>query len=490
MAGSTPMVSPGVRVNVVDQSNYTPLANVPGNMFAIVGGANFGPIGVPTVITSANQFESIFGEPADIAGLTAINVVNNGGSVYYCRFAGDSAAARSATLTGTSGNLKITANYKGIIKAGAWKAVVTAGSGANFILTITRTQGSTTETVIPATELSLNDTDDNYFTTRNNSRFTIAVEGDAAPTAITPGTYNFSDGNNGIDATFANNATAVKAALDVFNDRESYNLFYLSVPDYSTIEDVAKEIVAVSNSRKDCICQIDHPYDADHRTADSIITALSPYTGAQNNEIALWAISGAYLRNPYENNAEVLAPASAFILPALAAEYLDNPVWTAPASNAYLQITNISTLEKNWNQDDRDKLYAANINPILNYRGLGYTALGQKSGQTKKTAMDRLNVVQLVNYCRTGIERISVDFLFAPIDDETFSAWIYRVGNFLSSVKASRGLYDYSVKMDWETVTSDAVNNNLMPGIVKIKPTKVAEFIDVDLIIKNYSDTL
>ena len=41
-----------------------------------------------------------------------------------------------------------------------------------------------------------------------------------------------------------------------------------------------------------------------------------------------------------------------------------------------------------------------------------------------------------------------------------------------------------------DSIYKIAVNNNLMPAIVKIKPTKVAEFIDIDLVLVNYSDEM
>lgn len=490
MSGITPMISPGVRVNVVDQSNYSSAAGLPENAIGIVGAAKFGPINTPVLLTSVNDFESTFSTPLDVAGLTAVNTLRAGGTVYYNRLAGNSAKAMSGVITGEGGNLEITATYKGTIEDGTWTAVVAAGSTAtSFKLSVTNTQGTNEPTVMIAeTELSLDPTAENYFTSWDNKLFTLSLAQSDVPTSITADNYAITNGDNGVSSTFESNATAAIAAIDIFSDREAYSLMYLTAPMYSTIATVAQKLVDVSNSRKDLVVQIDH--DPSLATADAVITALKPYTQPNNSYVGMWAASGGYITDSYDNNAERLVPASAFLIPALAAEYSNFPVWTAPASAAYLQLSLLTKLNTTWTQQDRDKLYAANINPILNYKGLGYTAMGQKSGQTRNTAMNRLNVVQLVNTVKINIEKISVDFLFTPIDDETFSAWVYRVSNYLNGIKANRGLYDFTVKMDWETVTPEAVNNNLMPGVVQIKPTRVAEFIDVDLIIKNYSDQL
>lgn len=495
MPGITPMISPGVRVNVVDQSQYTALAGLPTNAFAIVGGAQFGPIKVPTLLTSVNQFIQTFSTPIDVAGLTAINTLAAGGTIYYCRFADSNAAAMSATLTDDSGNLKIDATQKGTLLEGKWNAIYSKGSTENtFKLKITRTVGTNAPIiVVEETELSLLSTDSNYFTTWDNNYFTIsAADSSKIPTAMgkdSETSVEFSDGNNGIASTRDENATAVNAALNVFSDRETYEIMYLTAPEYSITAGVATNMVSIATTRKDCVVQIDHdPNPATATDANAVVTALKTY--ATTPYVGLWAGVGGYIVDPYNNNTEKLVPVSAYLIPALAAEYTLSPVWTAPASTSNLNLTSLVRLDKIWSQADRDTLYAANINPITNYKGLGYTSMGQKSGQITKSAMDRLNVVQLVNYVKVGIEKISVNFLFAPIDDETFDSWVYRVTNFLNNIRTRRGLYDFKVKMDWETVTPDAVNNNLMPAIVQIKPTKVAEFIDVDLIIKNYSDSM
>lgn len=522
MPGITPMISPGVRVNVVDQSQYTAIPGLPTNAFAIVGAAQWGPINTPVLLTSVNQFLQTFSEPIDVAGLTAINTLAAGGTVYYCRFANTGSGQGGPTVSSTmsftagastesspldKGTLKISAKYAGTLLGGgryAW--IVTLNKGTNpdeFKMTISYKTSNTADPIsfVDETELSFKSNADNYFGNWQNDYFSITSTGDPTsfkqddPEVLTFGNTGVTQGSNGVSTTTASNATYVKTALNTFSDRETYEIMYLSTPEYSTASEVANVLVTIATDRKDCIAQIDHDPnlatykdDSSSSGASKLAAALSAY--ATTPYVGLWAGLGGYILDPYNNNAERLVPVSAYLLPALAAEYAVNPVWTAPASTAYLNLNLLTRLDKIWSQADRDTLYAANINPITNYKGLGYTAMGQKSGQKTKSAMDRLNVVQLVNYVKVGIEKISVDFLFAPIDDETFSSWTYRVSNFLNNIKTRRGLYDFRVKMDWETVTSDAVNNNLMPGIVQIKPTKVAEFIDIDLIIKNYSDSM
>lgn len=494
---NTPMISPGVRINLVDESLYTPSVSVADNSKAIVivGAAQFGPFNRPVYVGSTTAFETIYGAPIDIAGLTAINTIKAGGTVYYCRF-GDEATATA--MTAKLGDLTLNATAKGTLHDGAWIARVSSPDSDNgsFVLEIlVKNSDGTETTMVRSGVVSLDPASDNYYANWNNSYFEL-TGADGAATVPSAGDIEITAGTNGIKNTLSENAAYVVNALDILSDRDQYTFMYCFCPEYSSVDTVAEKIVEISNIRKDATFQIDHPTSAtddsmtNANAAEKIATFAKAYIGETYAWIAFWAIHEGYIVDPYQNNAMVLAPASAFIAPAIARAYSVNQPWVAPAGVSNLQITNLAALNKVWSATERDTLYAANVNPVLNYKGLGYTAMGQKNGQTRNSAMNRLNVSQNFNYTKVQVENISVAFLFAPIDDETFKTWRTRVTKFLSKMKTQRGLYDFKVKMDWETVTPEAVAQNLMPGIVKIKPTKTAEFIDVDVVIKNYADTL
>lgn len=172
----------------------------------------------------------------------------------------------------------------------------------------------------------------------------------------------------------------------------------------------------------------------------------------------------------------------------MAAEYASYDPWTAPAGVPRFVLSVFSELERSLDQDDRDILYSANVNPLCNYKNLGLTALGQKTLQRTSSAVDRLNVRFLINYIKKMAEFKSVNYLFMNIDDNTFGSWIQDISKDLDNVKNRGGIYDYRVKMDWETVSSEMLNNNIMPGVIQVKPTKTAEFIPIDVVIRNRDD--
>jgi hypothetical protein len=53
----------------------------------------------------------------------------------------------------------------------------------------------------------------------------------------------------------------------------------------------------------------------------------------------------------------------------------------------------------------------------------------------------------------------------------------------MQSVKDRRGLQDFQVRCDATTNPPDAVDRNEMHAIIFLKPTKAAEFIQIDFVL-------
>lgn len=79
--------SPGVFITERDFSDY--IAGQSTTIFALVGVATRGPLNVPTLLTSPEQFLAIFGEPTanSFGPHAAINFLRRGSQVWYCRVA-------------------------------------------------------------------------------------------------------------------------------------------------------------------------------------------------------------------------------------------------------------------------------------------------------------------------------------------------------------------------------------------------------------------
>ncbi len=122
---------------------------------------------------------------------------------------------------------------------------------------------------------------------------------------------------------------------------------------------------------------------------------------------------------------------------------------------------------------ERDRLYEANINPIASFPSEGLVVFGQKTLQTTRSALDRINV------------RSSNNLLFDPNTQVTWDRFTGQAVPFLESVKSRLGLEDFKVLLDETTTTPDLVDRNIMYAKIFLKPTRAIEFIAVDFVITN-----
>lgn len=198
---------------------------------------------------------------------------------------------------------------------------------------------------------------------------------------------------------------------------------------------------------------------------------------------------------------EVMVPPSSIALCSIA--YNDQVAypWYAPAGFTRGLVTNASTVgyltsgndyqPVILNQGQRDTLYTNNINPIAYIVGRGLVVYGQKTLQAGSTsAMDRVNVVRLVNYLSYNLDNILKPFLFEQNDSQTQSAVTAVVTNFLNGLVSLQGITDYAVVCDATNNTSQRVSANQLWVDIAIIPVNSIEFIYIPVRILNAGQSL
>jgi len=133
----------------------------------------------------------------------------------------------------------------------------------------------------------------------------------------------------------------------------------------------------------------------------------------------------------------------------------------------------------------RDLLYEVNINPIASFPAEGIVVFGQKTLQSTRSSLDRINVRRLLIHVKKEISRISARLLFDPNVQTTWDRFTGQVGPFLESVRQRMGLMDYKVVLDDSTTTPDLIDRNIMYAKIFLKPARAIEFIALDFIITN-----
>ena len=123
----------------------------------------------------------------------------------------------------------------------------------------------------------------------------------------------------------------------------------------------------------------------------------------------------------------------------------------------------------------------------MNFGLSGICINGQKTAQRRASALDRINVVRVVTHVRRQVLEISRHFLYESNNTSTYQRWLSVIDPMLESLKNSRVIEEYMVSMDEQFVTDYDRDNSRLPGKISIKPTKLVEFVSIDLEINNQS---
>ena len=159
-----------------------------------------------------------------------------------------------------------------------------------------------------------------------------------------------------------------------------------------------------------------------------------------------------------------------------------NDAWWAPAGLSRGKIKNVIKLAFNANKANRDELYVNSINPIISIAGEGAgIVMGQKTATQKPSAIDRVNVRRLLIVIEKAVATSVKYALFEFNDTYTRSRLIGIIDPFLRTVKSRRGVYDYLVVCDSNNNGAAILDANALVIDVYVKPTKVAEFITINM---------
>ena len=151
--------------------------------------------------------------------------------------------------------------------------------------------------------------------------------------------------------------------------------------------------------------------------------------------------------------------------------------WFAPAGINRGGLSTVVRAEQRLSQGSRDTLYAGKVNPIATFPGTGVVVYGQKTLQTRSSALDRVNVRRLLISLKSYISQVANNLVFEQNTIATRNQFLSQVNPYLTSVQQRQGLYAFKVIMDDSNNTPDVIDRNELVGQIYLQPTKTAEFI-------------
>ena len=274
-------------------------------------------------------------------------------------------------------------------------------------------------------------------------------------------------------------STAYDTAIATLANRDEYRFNVLLTPGLTKDlhSSVVTQFIDLVETRGDAIYVVDPVgYGSSTVTAttqaggmnSSFAAAYWPWVKVSNNELGknVWAPASTVMGGVFAFNDRVGAE------------------WFAPAGLLRGGIPSVVMAERKLSQSDRDTLYLGKVNPLASFPGSGIVAYGQKTLQTKASALDRVNVRRLLINLKNFIGDQANTLVFEQNTIATRNRFLAAVNPYLETVVQRQGLYAYRVLMDDTNNTADVIDRNQLVGQIFIQPAKTAEFIVLDFVVQ------
>lgn len=523
---SETLISPGVLTRENDLSFVQPAPVEVGAAF--IGPTVKGPVLEPTIVTSYNDYVRKFGDIVEHQGsvvefFTSMAVRSyfsqGGNTALISRVVSGSYTPATASLTSfklaTQGKGEIyNSNLTGSVDNFKWEVANVNSSAGTFTVLVRRGDDEhKSKVILESFTVSLDPTSDIYvekvigtqyktvvtdgsdtyvnvvgeFPNRSNFVYVSEVTGTTLPTAGS-GSFATATGTINSGATFFSAVTGSNPqGIPVANYTQAYNL--LSSKDEYQFNIVAAPgltqkdhssavagLISLAESRQDCIAVVDTvPYGA-------VLVDVTSNASSLDSSYAATYWPWLQVRSAASKN--VFVPASV-VIPSIYAltDRIAAPFF-APAGLLRGGLPGVIQTERKLTAANRNTLYSNNVNPIATLPGQGIVVLGQKTLQSRASALDRVNVRRLLIDVKKFVGDIANGLLFEQNTIATRNRFLAAVNPYLESLVQRQGLYAFRVIMDDTNNTAEVIDRNQLVGQIYIQPTKTAEFIILDFTVE------
>ena len=289
---------------------------------------------------------------------------------------------------------------------------------------------------------------------------------------------------NGMTATLGNLLTS----YNKFANKDEVAVDYLLMGPGLTLESESQAkanlLISIAEGRKDCMATI-----SPHRAN---VVNVSDTTTQTNNVLKFfspissssYAVLDAGYKQTYDrfNNEFRWIPTNGDIAGLMVRTSVDAYPWYSPAGVQRGILNSAIKVAYNPTKAQRDIIYGARINAVINQKGSGILLFGDKTALTYSSAFDRINVRRLFLTVEQALEGAANAQLFELNDSNTRSNFVNIVEPYLRDIQAKRGVYDFLVVCDETNNTPDVIDNNEFRADIFLKPTKSINYVTLTFV--------
>ena len=304
------------------------------------------------------------------------------------------------------------------------------------------------------------------------------------------GAPTISDLSGGTD-DYAVTAGELEIAYDRFEDTESLDVNLIiggkgggAGDSQSTQDTHVTMLTALVEKRKDCVAFVS-PFrsatvglSSSTTQTDNVINAFDQ---CPSSSYVVFDSGYKYMYDKY-NDVFRFVPLNGDIAGLCANTDQVADSFFSPAGFNRGRIRGAIKLSYNPNKAERDRLYRARVNPVVNFAGQGVTLFGDKTALNKPSAFDRINVRRLFLLLEKAIATAAKFQLFEFNDEFTRAQFRNLVEPFLRDVQGRRGITDFSVVADASNNTGEVIDRNEFVADIFVKPSRSINFITLSFV--------
>jgi len=286
-------------------------------------------------------------------------------------------------------------------------------------------------------------------------------------------------------------AGEIKLAYDLFANTETLDINLVLGGASSTVADTEAAmdthvtmITSLVESRRDCVGFVSPYRGATVGVADSITATKNVVDGFNTCPSSSYMVFDSGYKYMYDKYNDVyrFVPLNGDTagLCAFTDQIADS--FFSPAGFNRGNIRGAVKLSFNPTKAERDQLYKARINPVVNFPGQGVVLFGDKTALSKPSAFDRINVRRLFLLLEKAISTAAKFQLFEFNDEFTRAQFRNLVEPFLRDIQGRRGITDFSVVADGTNNTGEVIDRNEFVADIFIKPARSINFISLNFV--------
>jgi len=280
--------------------------------------------------------------------------------------------------------------------------------------------------------------------------------------------------------------TGVEKGFSLFEDVDTIQVDFLIAPGLATSADqvtVVNTLAGIAASRKDCVVVASPARTDVVGVAPSTIVTKTITTTNLFNASSYLIVDNNYLKvyDKY-NDQYIYIPAASSTAGVMAATDDVAAPWFSPAGSRRGQYYGVTNLAYSATKAQRDTLYKAGVNPIVNLPGQGILLYGDKTKLGRPSAFDRINVRRLFLGVERAIKAAAQNVMFEFNDEFTRAEFVNIIEPFLREIKGRRGITDFRVVCDETNNTAAVIDSNQFIASIFIKPARSINYVSLNFV--------